>query len=281
MRILTRRRLGSDELSDMVSRLRADPWQSILTVTSVAVIVGVTLFLVGELSGLSVGLLIGFAVVASMRVRFPELALAIQIVVLLVAAGLDERLVSPGLALTLICLLSLAIERSLRIVVPAVLLMQGVLYITLALLNEGPFNDLDDIEESSVFGIVCGTAGIAALGVAIRSQRQYIEAIGQRAIHAVESREAEARRKVSEERLRIARDLHDAVAHHISVISLYMGLARTSLSITEKRTESALASAQEATRSVLEELQHIVHILRDPPHSTVRIPGSPLLTSNR
>ena len=266
MRILTRKRPGSEELSDVASRLRADPWQSILTATSLAVVVGVTLFLSRDLSFTSVSLLIGFAIAVSMRVRFPELALVIQIALLLLAAGFDERLVSPGLALALICLISLGIERPLRFVIPGVLLMQGALYTTLALLSDGPFNDLDDIDESSVFGIVCGTAGIAALGVAIRSQRQYIEAIRQRAIHAEESREAETRQKVSEERLRIARDLHDSVAHHISVISVYTGLARTSLGPSDTQAESALASAQEATRSVLAELQHIVHILRDPEH---------------
>src|SRR5688572_5058878 len=146
----------SDELSNVMSRLRADPWQWILTATSTAVIVGVSLFLIGEHSALSAGLLLGFALVVSIRVRLPELALAVQAVLLLVAAGFDERLVSPGLALALICLISLAIERTLWIVVPAVVVMQGVLYSTLALLSEGPFNNIDEIEESSVFGIVCG-----------------------------------------------------------------------------------------------------------------------------
>lgn len=266
MHILTRQRPVSNEFNDIVSRFRTDPWQSILTATSTAVIVGVTLFLSRDLSALAVGLLIGFAIVVSLRIRLPEVALAIQIVLLLLAAGFDERLVSPALALALICLISLGIERSLWVVVPAVLLMQGALYFTLMLLGDGPFNELDDIDETSVFGVVCGTAGIAALGVAIRSQRQYIEAIRQRAIHAEESREAEARQKVSEERLRIARDLHDSVAHHISVISVYTGLARTSLSASDNQAESALANAQEAARSVLAELQHIVHILRDPEH---------------
>lgn len=263
MSTLTRQQSGSEELGDVRSRLRADPWQSILSATSTAVIIGVALFLFRELSTLSVSLLTGFAIVVSMRVRFPEFALAIQIVLLLVAARFDERLVSPALALALICLISLAIERSLRIVVPAVLLMQVALYITL---NEEPLTDIDEINASSVFGIVCGIVGIAALGVAIRSQRQYIVAIRQRALHAEESREAENRRMVSEERLRIARDLHDSVAHHISVVSLYTGLARTSLTTSDTEAESALASAQEAARSVLAELQNIVHILRDPAH---------------
>jgi signal transduction histidine kinase len=67
--------------------------------------------------------------------------------------------------------------------------------------------------------------------------------------------------------MRIARDLHDAVAHHIAVVSVYTGLARTTLNSSVEKTEDALAKAQESTRSVLSELQQIVHILRDSENS--------------
>src|SRR5690606_17285798 len=96
MRILTRQRPATDEFDNFVSRLRADPWQSILTATSIAVIVGVALFLSRDLTTFAIGLLIGFTIVVSIRIRFPEVALAIQIVLLLLAAGFEERLVSPA-----------------------------------------------------------------------------------------------------------------------------------------------------------------------------------------
>jgi signal transduction histidine kinase len=77
--------------------------------------------------------------------------------------------------------------------------------------------------------------------------------------------------------LRIARDLHDAVAHHIAVVSVYTGLARTTLNTSPEQTEDALAKVQDSTRSVLAELQQIVHILRD---SEIHAGGSRQPTPN-
>ena len=72
-------------------------------------------------------------------------------------------------------------------------------------------------------------------------------AITERAERAEQTREAEAQRRVTEERLRIARDLHDAVAHQISVISLNAGVASTSL---ESRPEKARGGARDDPRGV-------------------------------
>ena len=161
-----------------------------------------------------------------------------------------------SLALAVMCLISTGIERPLRIVIPAVVMVQATFFGMFALVD-------DESLDGSVFGVFCGTAGAAGLGIAIRSQRQYINAINERALHAEETRDAESRRRISEERMRIARDLHDAVAHHIAVVSMYTGLARTTLTTSVEQTEAALAKAQEATRTVLTEMQQIVHILRD------------------
>ncbi|WP_396668261.1 histidine kinase [Microbacterium sp. R86528] len=94
----------------------------------------------------------------------------------------------------------------------------------------------------------------SALGDAARSRREYIEAITDRAERAERTREAEARRCVSEERLRIARDLHDAVAHQISVISLNAGgPQRPSMTVRRRRRshlrQSARRPAQYSARS--------------------------------
>ncbi|MFD6428415.1 histidine kinase dimerization/phosphoacceptor domain-containing protein [Bacillus velezensis] len=74
------------------------------------------------------------------------------------------------------------------------------------------------------FGIFAWLGLAAAAGDAVRSRRAYITAIHERADRAERTREEEARRRVAEERLRIARDLHDVVAHQISVISLSAGV---------------------------------------------------------
>jgi signal transduction histidine kinase len=208
-------------------------------------------------SGWGVGVLTGSAIATGTRVRFPLLALLAQLGVTLLAATLAEGYISMSLALAVMCLISVGIERPIRIVIPAIVMVQAVFLSMTVLPNDESFDG-----DISVFGVICGTAGAAGIGIAIRSQRQYIEAIRERALHAEETREAESRRRVSEERMRIARDLHDAVAHHIAVVSVYTGLARTTLTTSVEQSEAALARAQEATRSVLTEMQQIVHILR-------------------
>lgn len=102
----------------------------------------------------------------------------------------------------------------------------------------------------------------AAAGDATRSRREYIVAITERAERAEQTREAEARRRVSEERLRIARDLHDVVAHQISVISLNAGVASSSLRSRPDRAEESLGTIRSAARTVLGEIGDLLAMLR-------------------
>ena len=57
----------------------------------------------------------------------------------------------------------------------------------------------------------------AALGAGVRLRRAYTEAVQARAEYAERTREEEARHRVAEERIRIARELHDVVAHHLAL----------------------------------------------------------------
>jgi signal transduction histidine kinase len=63
------------------------------------------------------------------------------------------------------------------------------------------------------------------LGVAVRNRRDYLAALVERAETAERTREEEARRRADEERLRIARDLHDLVAHSLVAINVQAGVA--------------------------------------------------------
>jgi signal transduction histidine kinase len=65
----------------------------------------------------------------------------------------------------------------------------------------------------------------AAVGIAVRAQRKSVQAATERAERAEQNREQEAARRVAEERLRIARDLHDVLAHTIVVINTQSGVA--------------------------------------------------------
>lgn len=102
----------------------------------------------------------------------------------------------------------------------------------------------------------------AAAGDANRSHRAYIDAITERAVRAEETRESEARRRVAEDRLRIARDLHDTVAHQISVISLNAGVASSALESRPEAARDALATIRSASRTVLGEIGDLLEVLR-------------------
>ena len=71
-----------------------------------------------------------------------------------------------------------------------------------------------------VLGQIAPLGMATAIGDALRSRRAYVAAIEERAPRAEETREEEAERRVMEERLHIARELHDVLAHHIALINV-------------------------------------------------------------
>ena len=78
------------------------------------------------------------------------------------------------------------------------------------------------------------------------------------------SREQEASRRVGDERLRIARELHDVLAHHIAVINVQAGVAGHLLERQPEQAREALDHVRAAARSVLSEMQAVVTVLREP-----------------
>ncbi|WP_162272795.1 histidine kinase, partial [Nocardia lijiangensis] len=91
------------------------------------------------------------------------------------------------------------------------------------------------------FGVAGWIVVACVAGEAVRLHRAYIAEVLDRAERAERSRDAEARRQVAEERLRIARDLHDLLAHTITVIQVQAGVAAHLL--TEGRAERATVVA--------------------------------------
>ena len=72
-----------------------------------------------------------------------------------------------------------------------------------------------------------------------------------------------ARRAVAEERGRIARELHDVVAHHMSVISVQTGLARFVFDTDPATARTALGTIEATSGEALEELRRMLHVLRE------------------
>ncbi|MEU8623967.1 histidine kinase [Streptomyces sp. NPDC048669] len=130
------------------------------------------------------------------------------------------------------------------------------------------------------FGVFAWTGMAGAAGDAVRSRRAFVDAIRERAERAERTREEEARRRVAEERLRIARDLHDVVAHHIALVNVQAGVAAHVMDKRPDQAKQALAHVREASRSALNELRATVGLLRqsgDPEAPTEPAPGLAVL----
>ena len=129
--------------------------------------------------------------------------------------------------------------------------------------------------------LVLVTGCAAAFGDAARSRHDYILLITEQARQAERSRESEANRRVAEERLRIARDLHDALAHQIAVINLNSSVAARALRTRPVDAEESLAVIGRAARTVLTEISGLMSVLRTDrptapgtePRTTDPVPG--------
>jgi signal transduction histidine kinase len=118
-----------------------------------------------------------------------------------------------------------------------------------------------------------GAAG--ALGDTTRNRRAYLKEALRRAEAAERSREEEARRRVDEERLRIARELHDVTAHSLSIVAVQSGVALHVLDSDPEAARTALAAIRETSRSSLSELRGMLGVLRASGDRTEDVPLTP------
>ncbi|MFD9187271.1 sensor histidine kinase [Streptomyces phaeochromogenes] len=120
-------------------------------------------------------------------------------------------------------------------------------------------------------GLLAGVGMAVAVGDAIRTRRAYMVAVEERARRAEESREEEAHRRVMEERLRIARELHDVVAHNLALISVQAGVAKHLMQSKPEQAAAALGHVRDAAGTAVEELGTVLSVLRqesDPDESS-------------
>jgi len=102
----------------------------------------------------------------------------------------------------------------------------------------------------------------AATGSAIRGHHQYWDELRKRTQDAVATREAEAERRVAEERVRIARDLHDVLGHEVALVSMHLGAAEVHLPDEAQDARTDLAAARAGVQAVLRETQLVLAALR-------------------
>lgn len=111
---------------------------------------------------------------------------------------------------------------------------------------------------TALFSAIAG----GATGLALRMHREHWWALSERAENAIATREIEATRRVAEERLRIARDLHDVIGHQVALLSMYLGVAEIGLPEEAETSREALSSARTSAQTVVLESQRILALLR-------------------
>jgi len=161
-------------------------------------------------------------------------------------------------AATCVALYTVGSRRPLRTAILASLL-SGLAYTLAAVAAEGDWLDDRGVPGLQTFA---WSAAAAAIGVAVGSHRSALGAAEARALQAELTREEEAERRVTDERLRIARELHDVVAHHISVVNVQAGVARHLLDADPQQARVALDLVREASKTVLSEMSTVVGLLR-------------------
>ena len=108
--------------------------------------------------------------------------------------------------------------------------------------------------------IMCGAAWF--IGDSVRVRRAYVVGLTLQAEQRQRREVERVQQSVAEERLEIARELHDIVAHSLSVIAIQSGVGRHVLDLQPEEARKALAAIESTSRSALEELRNALSVLR-------------------
>ncbi len=122
---------------------------------------------------------------------------------------------------------------------------------------------LSDTGAGDVIVIVLATVIVALVATLVRSRRAQLEALRERADALQRESESAAARAAAEERLRIARDIHDLVGHGLSGIAVQSSTARLALEAGRiGQAATALSAVESSSRSALQEMRRLVGVLR-------------------
>ncbi|MEU7279835.1 histidine kinase [Streptomyces sp. NPDC045431] len=187
--------------------------------------------------------------------RFPATAFVVATAGTL-ASIYVTKLVFPAGAPVLVALYSIGARLSVRVSTMCTLVAVIAVFTQVQLVRHIPPFTLRNGTQLGWF------VAATAIGVAVQSQRKFREMAEERARKAEQSREAEARRRVDEERLRIAQELHDVIGHSIAVINVQAGVAVHLVHKDPATTEKSLEMIRTTSATALEEIRTTLGLLR-------------------
>ena len=195
-----------------------------------------------------------------LRHRAPVATLAVTVACGMVVAPLGLLLTPVIVAPALVAAYGFAVRAERRVAV-GVLLPASVLLVVLTPLFEAAFS-WEDVSRLVTVSAALLLAGM--LGQSVQDRRAYLAAVEDRAQRAESTRESEARRRVEEERVRIARELHDLVAHQITLANAQAMVAAQLFDTRPADARSSLEDVVETTSHALDDLRATVGLLRQP-----------------
>lgn len=231
-------------------------WETALDAVAAIAVVAATFTVVREGETIALALLIAAAAAVSVRRKLPlPSALAALVVSLLAATSGVAAL--PVWVLAQVVLFSVPLRAPLRYTVLATAAHAVTIYVG-GLLAFG-------IQPTEGVALILPfwPIAVAALGYGVRAHYEALRTADERLATLAAVHEAQTSRRIDEERVHIARDLHDGVANAIAIISIHAGATERALSPGSNVAAQGLQSIRAAARGALMELDAILAVLRD------------------
>jgi signal transduction histidine kinase len=258
-------------------RLRRHPW--LVDGTLAVILLAGSANAFGNAAVLPASLALAGAV--AVRSRFPVGAYvaALAVGVAQVAVGIGSTYTDSPLQPTfadvgiLILLYTLAAERSRRVSLPGLAACVVLFAVGFARWNPGPH------EGSPMKFVVAGVFYLLlpvsawVLGDSMGYRRAYSAALEERAVRAERERDTQAQIAAAAERARIARELHDVIAHNLSVMVAQADGGAYAFDATPERSRQALAEIGRTGRQALSEMSSLLGVLRTDPETPPLAPA--------
>lgn len=211
---------------------------------------------IGPLDVVALALSLGFL---TLRRGAPIPALALGVVSVVVVSAIADRptVLIPA---TIVLLFEVSVRSDRRTAMVAGSVTLATFFVIIALVSR------EHLVGPEALAAVAWPALAVAAGDMVRQRRIAVAtalADAEARVRTAEaSRAEEVRRHVAEERLRIARELHDVVAHRMAVVNVQAGVAAHLVRTRPDEAEEALAIVRSSARTVLDELAGILNVLR-------------------
>jgi signal transduction histidine kinase len=253
------------------TRLRPKPLDVVLAVLCVPATILGALHGGDGFGALEIAVIVVSATLILLRHYASIAVLAAAIGASIVSVAATDR---PNVLIAVVVLLvfTVAVERDRRTGLYA-----GLAGIAGLLVVVGIQNSLDELPGPLLAALAWPALAVAA-GDLTRTRREAIAAAEERARRAEETREEEARRRVAEERLHIARELHDVVAHRMAVVNVQAGVAEHLLRSRPDDAAAALRVVRSSAQAALDNLGSILNVLRSAGENDASVEPAPMLT---